>query len=306
MASVEAELDSFVDKFSRLWRAGYDAHLDLNSHAGNAWVGIRLNLGRNTSADHAQDFVKKRESPSRMRRRDRRAAERQGESNLANSESVEIIQKDNDNDGEASENMKTVIDVSQVEVVAEEAFAEIPDNFTEEEPFIKNVLVENAVIEDVNVNGKITDVSVAVEAEKDRVITDKSTEEVEIASRDDDQKDFGTNVTEDRPINAAIHATAIVQNSPYGNFNQDEWNSIFRFITNKDHLKRNVCNVEYCQFRSQNLGNNSFVHTVGLKIIVNTDSLWESPRSYLWRHVGQDVWERGNGSSITLTKIHQK
>ena len=75
-------------------------------------MGIRLNLGRNTSADHAQDFVKKRESPSRMRRRDRRAAERQGESNLANSESVEIIQKDNDNDGEASENVKTVIDVS--------------------------------------------------------------------------------------------------------------------------------------------------------------------------------------------------
>ena len=39
------ELETFVDKFRRLWKAGRDAHLDLESHAGQAWVGLRVRLG---------------------------------------------------------------------------------------------------------------------------------------------------------------------------------------------------------------------------------------------------------------------
>ena len=39
------ELDSFVSKFQQLWSAGYSAHLDLDSHAGEAWVGLRVWLG---------------------------------------------------------------------------------------------------------------------------------------------------------------------------------------------------------------------------------------------------------------------
>ena len=39
------ELDSFVRKFNQLWKAGFTAHLDLDTHAGNAWVGLRVQLG---------------------------------------------------------------------------------------------------------------------------------------------------------------------------------------------------------------------------------------------------------------------
>ena len=39
------ELDSFVLKFKHIWRSGFDAHLDLECHAGQAWVGIRVRLG---------------------------------------------------------------------------------------------------------------------------------------------------------------------------------------------------------------------------------------------------------------------
>ena len=39
------ELDSFVQKFNQLWKAGLTAHLDLDCHAGNAWVGLRVQLG---------------------------------------------------------------------------------------------------------------------------------------------------------------------------------------------------------------------------------------------------------------------
>jgi hypothetical protein len=77
------ELDTFVNKFRQLWNAGYNAHLDLDTHAGLAWVGLRVQLGYVPGPLHHQvssPFSKnwrKAESPSRQRRRARRTAERQ-------------------------------------------------------------------------------------------------------------------------------------------------------------------------------------------------------------------------------------
>ena len=39
------ELDSFVQKFHQLWKSGLNAHLDLDTHAGNAWVGLQVQFG---------------------------------------------------------------------------------------------------------------------------------------------------------------------------------------------------------------------------------------------------------------------
>ena len=41
---VDTEIDFFVKKFKQLWRAGYGAHLDIDAHAGQAWVGLRVRL----------------------------------------------------------------------------------------------------------------------------------------------------------------------------------------------------------------------------------------------------------------------
>ena len=70
MASIY-ELDTFVTKFKQLWRSGHDAHLDIESKAGKAWVGIRLCL-----AEEPDFNFPKTPSPSRERRRKRREATR--------------------------------------------------------------------------------------------------------------------------------------------------------------------------------------------------------------------------------------
>ena len=50
---------------------------------------------------------------------------------------------------------------------------------------------------------------------------------------------------------------------------------------------------------------NEFEHIVAVKLIVNTAQLWESPRSYIWKHLGNNsVWTRGNGTEIRLSRIH--
>ena len=40
------ELNSFIFKFNQLWHSGMSAHLDLDTHAGEAWVGLRVRLGQ--------------------------------------------------------------------------------------------------------------------------------------------------------------------------------------------------------------------------------------------------------------------
>ena len=108
------------------------------------------------------------------------------------------------------------------------------------------------------------------------------------------------------PQFATVYTTAVIENSPYSSFSQDEWESIGRFATNKDHLRKNISNLQYCRSSTRNIGNNLFEHIVEIQILVSIESLWQSPRAYLWKHIGQDYWERGNGSKIRLTKIHQK
>ena len=39
------EIDAFVLKFKNLWQAGHNAHLDIDTQAGQAWVSLRLELG---------------------------------------------------------------------------------------------------------------------------------------------------------------------------------------------------------------------------------------------------------------------
>ena len=103
-----------------------------------------------------------------------------------------------------------------------------------------------------------------------------------------------------------IHATAVITNSPHEEFTNDEWGSILCFVADKEHMKKNVADVKYGQVTTRIVEKGVSMHMVELEIVVRTEILWESPRAYLWKHIGQDSWERSNGSKIRLTKLHQK
>jgi len=71
-----SEIDNFVFKFHQLRRAGMTAHLDLDTHAGQAWVGLRVMLGPSSiHQDHPP--ASKNRSPSYYRRQARRKAARE-------------------------------------------------------------------------------------------------------------------------------------------------------------------------------------------------------------------------------------
>ena len=66
------EFDSFVRKFVNLWQSGFHAKLYVESEAGNAFVNLQLGLGQAQPAHGDGQAV----GGSRLRRRERRAAER--------------------------------------------------------------------------------------------------------------------------------------------------------------------------------------------------------------------------------------
>ena len=74
--AASTELDNFIQKFRQLWSAGHSAHLDIGTHAGQAWVGLRVELGASETFIPHPPPKSRKSGPSRIRRRNRRAAAR--------------------------------------------------------------------------------------------------------------------------------------------------------------------------------------------------------------------------------------
>ena len=68
----DRELNSFLLKFHQLRKSGVTAHLDVDTYAGQAWVGLRVMLG---PIQHQP--AQRHRSPSYFRRQERRRAARE-------------------------------------------------------------------------------------------------------------------------------------------------------------------------------------------------------------------------------------
>ena len=170
------ELDSFVKKFHQLWSAGHSAHLDLESHAGRAWVGLRVQLGH-APAGHPhhplhplqpQTPYRKPDSPSRQRRRARRAAACKSKAEEAsrkeNAEQAdptaiaenpvhdEVIESTDPNDetlvGTAEEAIVKDMKISD-EVCPDEEYQEVDDDALVEEIVLESAIEDEEASKDL-------------------------------------------------------------------------------------------------------------------------------------------------------------
>ena len=320
MEDLSTELDSFILKFQQLWRNGFDAHLDLETHAGNAWVGLKMNLGQHPSS-LVNEVLVKRSSPSRNRRRKRRACtfKQQNVSRNLFKVSTSVLEphEDSKEDKVVARNVIKVIPTEEVDDISDGGVLEHIDNDVVEVTENQNELDKNMIsAEEAGMENELDEI--AITAEEADLDQDDVTGKVQ-DSKDSNDDAPATETSQDigelcvnmdtscnEPQLVTLHSTAVIDNSPFSSFSQDEWESIGRFATNKEHLRKNILNIRYCQSSTRYTGSDLFQHIVEIEIVVSTKSLWQSPRAYLWKHVGQDYWERGNGSRIRLTKIHQK
>ena len=115
-----SELDTFVEKFKTLWKKGYEAHLDIDAKAGQAWVGLRVRLGHDPGPPHHPyppfQARSKNNSPSRQRRRDRRAAERQQlaeQAQVAGNHVTEVVVEESTADENVEAEIASIVDTDK-------------------------------------------------------------------------------------------------------------------------------------------------------------------------------------------------
>ena len=143
------ELDTFVKKFQQLWNDGITAHLDLDTHAGDAWVGLRVRIWQVPGPLHQQPHsfhqeAQRKESPSLQRRRARWAAARL--SSRTNSEAVEAEEVVEETTGEQTVADDAVGQVAEHPAVKANRVDEVTDELCSNEEFNENFLSnENSV-----------------------------------------------------------------------------------------------------------------------------------------------------------------
>ena len=109
-----------------------------------------------------------------------------------------------------------------------------------------------------------------------------------------------------QPEVVIVHATAVIENSPGDILTQADAKNLQDLIFRDRHLEQNILKLEFGGQVSRNLTNGKFKHTLEIKLFVSTNNLWEGPRSYIWKHLGQNEWKKGNGSSAVFNRIHVK
>ena len=120
---LDRELNSFLFKFHQLIKSGATAHLDVDTHAGQAWVGLRVMLG---PLQHQP--VQRHRSPSYFRRQERRRAARQSSEESDNVVAEEVATgSTEDNAVKATESTINAAEATSNEKVAKDFECEICD-----------------------------------------------------------------------------------------------------------------------------------------------------------------------------------
>ena len=71
-------------------------------------------------------------------------------------------------------------------------------------------------------------------------------------------------------------------------------------------MRANIAAVNINHQSTREFRSNLFTHTSSLMLTVKTAALWDSPKQYILKHLGQNDWKQTNGSSIKIVKIHVK
>ena len=108
MDKKNSEFNSFVWKFHQLWQAGAAARLHAECHAGMAWLGLQVQLGRAPAPVHRGHREQhqpglRRRSPAQLRRKARRAADRDAAGKAAEAAMEKAAENADDDKKDAEE-----------------------------------------------------------------------------------------------------------------------------------------------------------------------------------------------------------
>lgn len=296
-----SELDSFILKFKHLWKTGHDAHLDIEAKAGKAWVGIRLCLADEPGPLHQPVNLPKTISRSRDRRRKRREAER--EENIKTESATEKVAAVTDTIEEKS-NEIVVTEAAEIDLDSEEM--NLAEKAKEDVQTNSKATAAEAsdIIEGASSEGNdFVKPEEEKESEDEKIADEKEIVEIEVSSEVNETE---TDAKPVRPAVETVYSTAVIGETDASSVTNDQLNAVLSIIRGKEHLRRNIASVNIGSVQTYQLRGGKFEHQLQIMIHVNTASLWENSRSYLFHHLGRDTWNLSDGTEICIKRIHQK
>ena len=284
-AMASQEINSFVEKFHQLWKAGFTAHLDIDTHAGEAWVGLRVKLGHgrehHREGEHRASFYSKEENSSRQRRRLRRAAARLVQEKKSEETTVKVVSEevannveDEKTDEKKSEANVSLTDdnISKASIAGNEEVFDIVQKkadiiAVEEAPNLIEENVENSVAKAAPAkNVDDADVDVVTVAVVPGVPLKNSDGNDNIAVKTVAMESVA--VPPARPAIETVFATAVISHSSSSQVTNDEINYLLRIIRSKEHLNQNITSVDLGSVQSCKENGNKFEHKIQLMVHV--------------------------------------
>jgi hypothetical protein len=106
------------------------------------------------------------------------------------------------------------------------------------------------------------------------------------------------------PQVVAVYATAVFENCPTSQLEQEDLESLQRFLTSENHLKQNISEIKLKELSSRSFRNNVYTHTLSVELHIATFRLCEPQVNYIRRNLEKSEWKRSNGTLIGLNRIH--
>ena len=276
------EIDSFVSKFKSLVSAGVKASLKFNSLNSEVSVALEANLGSLPVKTWCSLNNSPRRGPSYFRRQQKRREEASG-----NNSGMTLQEADNAE--------KIIIDE------AAELNVKMKENIQDNAPEVSAPGNEINEINAVEANDQKNDVNVANNAYKVDEVSNKKS----IVAEEAHVKKNG--LVQDPPeFDAAVHGTAVIVDSSSSQVSKDMYKAVWGIVDSKDHIKRNVGQIRVVNVRSTEDINGKFRHELQMTFTVNSSRLWDSPRCYLWKHLGNSEWKLPDSSRVSFVRVHQK
>ena len=103
-----------------------------------------------------------------------------------------------------------------------------------------------------------------------------------------------------------VYAAAVIEDSPRESITKTDVKALENLIFRETHLKQNIARLQIGETSSRGFRNKRFKHTVQFLISVKTKKLWDSPRQYIWKHLGQLEWKKEDETGVKFSRIHVK
>ena len=300
---------SSLKEFVKAWGSGNHAYFNLECKNGSAFIQLSFNLGHPGETHHhhgpPQPYFqtqsqKKNYGPSSTRRKRNNERARAHQAKLA----------------AASATLLTP-ELPSPPTTATSAASDSTSSPRSPAPPVNSIAADPAVSSASSpASIECSSPPVVPTACVEEVIPPPVLDEPGTAVQDDQGKDDATAInicgTDSVPVCppsvvVPVFAIAAFENCP-DEFLRDEYlDSLRKFLASENHLAQNVTLAECSPPSRRCFRQGVFTHTMHVVLHVKVDRLWESPASYIRKHLGcpNNEWSKQNGTVVKLSRIHQ-